>query len=366
MQNFEHTIGKPEDNDRQQDQPLTPAITDRRSMRILIVDDLPTNTILLRAILQHGGFTNIISTNDGSKALDYCKKHTLNGRCNIDLVLLDIIMPNTNGFSVCRKMQRQPSWKSIPVILITSENKWRDETTRASFDNGATDILFKPVRNTELLPRVTSALSQKWERDLHREYEEKLKSSLDNYQRTEEKLKYIINHDELTGLYSMRRLVQKLNSILHPPHHNDDTYSLLYMDVDNFKVINDAEGHQAGNRFLKEFADFLYLHFNNEVIVARLNGDKFGIIIHDKLPSTSIDKAEKCLTACSEFIFYGEKNYYPVTVSLGLLKIQLNSSKQPSELIEQAKQYCDKSKQMGKNRLSSDMSDNHVEMEQLD
>jgi len=361
MQNFEHTLDKPKGNEQQPAESLTPAISDLRSMRILIVDDLPTNTILLRAILQHGGFTNIISTNDGSKALDYLEKHTVNGRCNIDLVLLDIIMPNTNGFSVCRKMQRQSSWKSIPVILITSENKWRDETTRASFDNGATDILFKPVRNTELLPRVTSALSQKWERDLHREYEEKLKSSLDNYQKTEEKLKYIINHDELTGLYSMRRLVQKLSSILHPTQNNSSTYSLLYLDIDNFKVINDAEGHKAGNRFLKEFADFLYLHFNNEVIVARLSGDKFAVVFHDEQPISSIDKAEKCLTACSEFIFYGEKNYYPITVSLGLLDIQLNCQKQPAEIIEQAKQYCAKSKQIGKNKLTSDMDMEPIE-----
>jgi diguanylate cyclase (GGDEF)-like protein len=326
-------------------------IEDLRDMRILIVDDMPTNIILIRAILEHGGFNNILTADDGSKALAHLERHTHDGHCDIDLLLLDIIMPSTDGFSVCRAMQSNSLWQLVPTIMITSESKWRDEAARASFENGATDIMFKPVRNIELLPRVISALTQKRERDVRLQHEQALRQQLEEYRIAEARLNYLVNHDDLTGLYNRRRLEQVLDlAVMNARYHGRES-ALLYIDIDHFKIINDSEGHGVGDQLLFEFSSLLREHFGKQALIARIGADSFAALLENTSIEQSINHAEQLLTACSqnEFI-YNSKNF-PITVSIGLAAIKHGSLSGASNVLAQADQACYIAKLHGRNTL---------------
>ncbi|NNG14142.1 MAG: EAL domain-containing protein, partial [Gammaproteobacteria bacterium] len=327
------------------------SIEELRDMRILIVDDMPTNIILIRAILEHGGFKNILTADDGSKALSHLERHTHQEHCDIDLVLLDIIMPSTDGFGVCRAMQLNELWQLIPTIMITSENKWRDEAARASFENGATDIMFKPVRSIELLPRVISALTQKRERDIRLQQELALKQQVEEYRIAEARLNYLVNHDDLTGLYNRRRLEQVLElATMNARYHGRDS-TLLYIDIDHFKIINDSEGHGIGDQLLFEFSSLLRKHFGKQAPIARIGADSFAVLLENTSTEQSISHGEQLLLACSqnEFI-YNSKNF-PITVSVGLAAIKHGTVAGTSNVLAQADQACYIAKLHGRNTL---------------
>lgn len=322
------------------------SIADLRDMRILIVDDMPTNIILIRAILEHGGFSNILTASDGSKALTHLEQQTRHGGCDIDLLLLDIIMPSTDGFSVCRAMQSNCLWQLIPTIMITSENKWRDEAALASFENGATDIMFKPVRSIELLPRVISALTQKRERDIILQREQELKHQLDEYQVAETRLNYLVNHDDLTGLFNRRFLEQTLKRSAQGPNHHNQYNSLLYIDIDHFRIINDRNGSQAGDQLLFEFSSLLREHFCHNAVIARLGGDCFAVLLENTPIQVAIQHAESFQTACVQHTFT-----YPVTVSIGLVAVNNALVAEAGNALAQADQACHIAKLHGGNSL---------------
>lgn len=315
------------------DTPDRLSIEDLRGMRILIVDDMPTNIILIRAILEHGGFSNIITASDGSKAISHLQQQTQHSHCDIDLLLLDIIMPSTDGFSVCRAMQSNHLWRLIPTIMITSENKWRDEAALASFESGATDIMFKPVRSIELLPRVISALTWKRERDIILRREQELKHQLHEYQIAETRLNYLVNHDDLTGLFNRRFLEQTLNRSAQNPGQHDRDSSLLHIDIDHFRVINDSEGTHTGDQLLFEFSSFLREHFSHQAVIARVAGDGFAVLLENTPLQLAIQHAESFQTACVQYKFT-----YPLTVSIGLASINNTFVTETGNALVQAEQ----------------------------
>lgn len=324
---------------------------DLRDMRILIVDDMPTNIILISAILEHGGFKKILTANDGDKALSHLKKHTHHGECDIDLLLLDIIMPSTDGFGVCRAMQMNPLWQLIPTIMITSENKWRDEAARASFESGATDIMFKPVRSIELLPRVTSALSQKRERDIRLQQEQELKRQIEEYRIAEARLNYLISHDDLTGLYNRRHLEKVLENIEMNVQIHKHNSALLYIDIDHFRIVNDSEGHKVGDQLLFEFSSLLQEHFGKKSIITRIGADSFSVLLENISAEKSMKSSKQFLLACkqNEFVYNNKK--YPVTASIGIAIINHSDTKDACNFISQADQACHTAKLRGRNTI---------------
>lgn len=324
---------------------------DLRDMRILIVDDMPTNIILIRAILEHGGFNKILTADDGNKALSHLKRHTHHEHCDIDLLLLDIIMPSTDGFGVCRAMQMNKLWQLIPTIMITSENKWRDEAARASFENGATDIMFKPVRSIELLPRVISALTQKRERDIRLQQEQELRRQVEEYRIAEARLNYLVSHDDLTGLYNRRYLEQMLElAAMNARYHGRDS-TLLYIDIDHFKIINDSEGHGIGDQLLFEFSSLLRKHFGKQALIARIGADSFAVLLENSSTEKSIKHSEQFLLACKQHEFIYNNRNFPITVSIGISVIKHDTSTETSNVLAQADQACYIAKLHGRNTM---------------
>lgn len=261
--------------------PRRPDLAALRGMRILLVDDLPTNIILAQAILEHGGFNNVITTESGDKALQILEQQTHDGVCSIDIVLLDIILPGKDGYIVCRSIRKHAAWSHIPVIMITSDTKWKEETALAAFESGATDILFKPVRSAELIPRVISTLSLKTERDSRLASERHYRAMNSEHALLEARLKYLVSHDEATGLYNRRRLDQLLElSILYANNYQRES-ALLCIDINDFKKINDESGFNAGDKLIEETASLLRNFAGDEYHAARIGTNRFAILVED-------------------------------------------------------------------------------------
>ncbi|MBE7148977.1 fused response regulator/phosphatase [Bacillus mycoides] len=147
-------------------------------MSILIVDDNPVNIFVIEKILKQAGYQDLVSLNSAKELFEYIHFGKDSSRHNeIDLILLDIMMPEIDGLEVCRRLQNEEKFKDIPIIFVTAledANKLAE-----ALDIGAMDYITKPINKVELLARMRVALRLKSELNWHKEQEENLRNELD-------------------------------------------------------------------------------------------------------------------------------------------------------------------------------------------
>ncbi|MEM5650475.1 fused response regulator/phosphatase [Bacillus cereus] len=147
-------------------------------MSILIVDDNPVNIFVIEKILKQAGYQDLVSLNSAQELFEYIQFGKDSSRYNeIDLILLDIMMPEIDGLEVCRRLQKEEKFKDIPIIFVTAledANKLAE-----ALDMGAMDYITKPINKVELLARMRVALRLKSELNWHKEQEENLRNELD-------------------------------------------------------------------------------------------------------------------------------------------------------------------------------------------
>ncbi|MBH0318511.1 fused response regulator/phosphatase [Bacillus cereus] len=147
-------------------------------MSILIVDDNPVNIFVIEKILKQAGYHDLVSLNSAQELFEYIQFGKDSFRHNeIDLILLDIMMPEIDGLEVCRRLQKEEKFKDIPIIFVTAledANKLAE-----ALDMGAMDYITKPINKVELLARMRVALRLKSELNWHKEQEENLRNELD-------------------------------------------------------------------------------------------------------------------------------------------------------------------------------------------
>ncbi|GAB6445586.1 MULTISPECIES: fused response regulator/phosphatase [Bacillus] len=147
-------------------------------MSILIVDDNPVNIFVIEKILKQAGYQDLVSLNSAQELFEYIHFGKDSSRHNeIDLILLDIMMPEIDGLEVCRRLQKVEKFKDIPIIFVTAledANKLAE-----ALDIGAMDYITKPINKVELLARMRVALRLKSELNWHKEQEENLRNELD-------------------------------------------------------------------------------------------------------------------------------------------------------------------------------------------
>jgi len=321
-------------------------------MRLLVVDDVPTNLALLRAQLASGGFTNVTAAAGGHDALDVLERSIgPDGRSSVDAVVLDIKMPDLDGYAVCRRMREEPALADIPVVMVTGYDRWQEETIHAAYEAGATDILFKPFRTAELINRVITALKLKRERDLRRQRERELEAELAERRVMEARLQYLVGHDDLTGLANRRRLEQILEMASLNAQATGRPLSLLYLDLDRFKLINDREGHGAGDRSLILVANTLRKHAGPGRHLARISADEFALLIEGAGREHARRLAETIRAELESLRYESRGRRYPLSASIGVATLEGGAAGRGAELLAQADQACYSAKRAGRNRV---------------
>ena len=216
--------------------------------RILIVDDQETNTQLLTQVLQGAGYTFVACTNNPHEVCELYRKNAY------DLIMLDLLMPDMDGFEVMEKLKEFETEGYLPVLAITAEpaHKLR------ALQRGAKDFISKPFDLAEVTMRVHNMLEVRLSHQAARDHGKILESWA---------LK-----DALTGLANRRLLADRMSVALVHARRNKSAMAVMYLDLDGFKQVNDTLGHAGGDELLKTVAGRLVGTVREEDTVARLGG----------------------------------------------------------------------------------------------
>lgn len=227
---------------------------------ILVVDDDKLNLSAARKVLS--GEYKVIPVVRGTQVLSYLE----NEEC--DMILLDISMPEMDGFELLRKIRTMENGKDIPVIFLTADNDTETETR--CFKEGAIDFIVKPFVPAVMQSRIGRALElEELRRGLADKLEKKTREVSD--------IKSKSYQDALTGLWNRAYTENAVNAMISQGKKG----ALFMLDMDNFKAVNDNYGHIAGDETLKIFAGTLKKFAGEGDVLCRIGGDEFMIFVKD-------------------------------------------------------------------------------------
>jgi diguanylate cyclase (GGDEF)-like protein/PAS domain S-box-containing protein len=174
-------------------------------------------------------------------------------------------------------------------------------------------------------------------------------------------LEYLATHDSLTGVYNRREFERRLQKGLLNAQNNNSDVTLLYMDLDQFKVVNDTCGHKAGDLLIKQLSQKLDAVVMEKGILARLGGDEFGVLLEGDNAQMAYLLANKLLNAVQEFRFVWENRIFTLGISIGQVPWQPNISS-PEQLLSMADSACYLAKERGRNQVHTySTEDEHMQ-----
>ena len=249
--------------------------------KILIVDDRPENLLVLESLLDDPGI-ELIKASSGNEALKKILDH------EFALVLLDVQMPDMDGYEVAELMRGNRLTKNVPIIFVTAKHKEQTSIFKG-YGSGAVDYLFKPLEPVILKSKVDVFL------EIYRQKEELIAKTNELDQRladleelktllekTNEQLTQLSRKDGLTGLLNRRSFDEIVEREWQRALRQQQPLSLLLIDIDCFKAFNDTYGHTMGDDALKAVADCLVDSAQRAVDrVARYGGEEFIVVLPD-------------------------------------------------------------------------------------
>ena len=281
---------------------------------ILIVDDTKENISILLSLLDK--YDLLVALN-GKKALK------LVGKNEIDLILLDIMMPEMDGYEVCRILKSNPDTKDIPILFITA--KTDEDSIEKAYDAGGVDYVTKPFKPKELTSRIKTHLK------MHR----MLKS-----------LEFFATRDFMTGIYNRRKFFE-LGSELFD---KSDKLFAVMMDIDKFKLINDNYGHPFGDSVIKSVTKTISQNIWDGSIFGRLGGEEFAILCE----ADSMEEVRQRIESIRKLIEHSEEKYknevVKFTISNGIAQKRLNNDT-IDKLLKRADDALYEAKGTGRNRV---------------
>lgn len=287
--------------------------------RLLIVDDDPYNIHLLANIFNED--YDISFATNGKKALEIALAE------KPDLILLDVIMPEMNGYDVCKELKCNPHTLEIPIIFVTAHSEATEEIR--GLEIGAVDYISKPF-----CPAIVKI---------------RVKNQIDLRQ-LQEKLTQLAITDGLTGISNRRHFDQKLVTEWNRAVRMKQTLSVVMFDIDWFKNYNDYYGHPIGDECLKQVASLLQESCNrNNDFVARYGGEEFGMILPEtESPLVVIKKLFSTLEDLA--IPHAMSEFGQVTLSVGISSRIPNHDEHVNDLVHEADEALYTAKHNGRNQ----------------
>src|SRR6266436_3200107 len=218
---------------------------------ILIADDDKATRVLLRRVMEREGY-KVVAAETGAEAVRLCES------VSADLILLDYIMPELDGVDACARIRTLERYKATPVLMITSLDD--DASIHRALVCGASDYVTKPILLPVLRQRVRHLLASR---------------------RAERFMMHLAYHDSLAALPNREYFHQRLSEVLADPEIRAGRHAVMYIDLDQFKIVNDTCGHSAGDQLLRQLAHLLQTTLRQDDLVARLGGDEFGVLLLD-------------------------------------------------------------------------------------
>lgn len=255
------------------------------------------------------------------------------------LVLMDLDLPDMDGFEVIRRMKEDPRTGQIPVIVLSAMSESRDKVS--AFEIGATDYVTKPFDSGELRARVRSALRL---RSLMNLLEERAET------------------DGLTGLWNRAHFNRRWAEAVEQSSRYNSPLALMLIDIDNFKRVNDTCGHLAGDEAIQGLARLLQTECRGADVACRYGGEEFAVIMGNTPPDNARAVAERIRIAFSELVWPRHPEQR-LTFSAGLAGAAGRSSLDHTEWVGVADQNLYRAKSAGRNRVvCTDLTNNDVSL----
>jgi len=304
--------------------------------RVLVVEDSRTQADWLVQVLAREGYEVQVAA-DGREAIRRVRMEPP------DLVLLDMILPDMDGLEVLRVLKSRAEEQFIPVILLSVKSDL--DSRVAGLRIGADDFLAKPFADAEIQARAAAML--------------RIKNLQDQLRTAKGQLEKLSVTDGLTGLYNHRHFEERLHEEFRRTQRYSDPVSLIMLDLDHFKDVNDRYGHPFGDRVLRETAELIRSSIRDPDICARYGGEEFAII----LPKTQLQGA----LAVAERIFRSlrQKGHavdacdaaksklaeVHVTASIGIAFYPSKDVTSPELLVKYADEALYRAKREGRNTI---------------
>jgi diguanylate cyclase (GGDEF)-like protein len=293
-------------------------------MKILIAEDQPTSALFLRRTIEKMGHEAAVAP-DGEVAWKMIREG------DTPLLISDWMMPNLDGPELCRRLRATKDDRYIYIILLTSLDRKEDKLN--GLRAGADDFLTKPPDPDELAVRLEIA--------------GRIIAMHDQLARQNARLAELATTDELTGVKNRRRFGEDLYLLFAQAQRQSSPLSLIMLDIDHFKQFNDAFGHPAGDRILREVGSTLKSILRNHDVVARYGGEEFVVLLPGTDLDEAMDVAERLRSALAEYPWTDRA----VTASLGIATSDADTP-DAATLVDHADRALYRSKQCGRNRCT--------------
>lgn len=302
--------------------------------KLLVVDDQAINIQVLFHVFSQDH--QIFKARSGEEALAVCEAQSP------DLILLDVMMPDMDGFEVCRRLKANPLTRDIPVIFVTAMQDAESETM--GLDVGAVDFISKPINAKTVRARVKTHLTLKAQSDLLRNW---------------------VYIDGLTGVYNRRYFDEQLPIEWARAARAEKPLSLLMLDVDYFKRFNDRYGHQAGDDCLRQVATAIRETLQRPGdLVTRYGGEEFVCLLAETDLTGALTVAEQLSAAIRKLQIAHEASTVAdvVTVSIGACTKNTNAAASPGTMLRVADMQLYAAKAAGRNRtMGTEVNDDTPE-----
>lgn len=292
---------------------------------ILLVDDTPTVRFKYEVLLKKAGF-DVDSANGAHQALSM-----LTPDHDYDLVITDLKMPEMDGFGLVKEIRDNPRMHMLPVLMLTGSDDEQDLLT--NLDGGVSDYLLKSCGVPELLARVRNLVRMKVLQD---------------------ELTIASQTDALTHLANRRFGVGRLAEEIERARRYDRSLSVVLIDIDHFKKVNDTLGHQAGDEVLVSVSDELRNTLRKSDCAIRWGGEEFLFVFPetDGMEAAGIvNRLRSHLESHPVDVTTNDGTPVPVTVSGGVA--ELSSDDTLETLVDRADQALYRAKETGRNRLAA-------------
>lgn len=301
-------------------------------MNILIAEDDAPSRLILQSLLTKWGYT-VTAVADGDEAWRaLCEpEHPL-------LVILDWMMPGIEGPEIARRLRVKE--EGIPHYIIIMTSGTYENTPALALDSGADDFIAKPFNQAELRARINVGC-----RITH--LHEALAEKLHKLESASETISRLARTDELTGLHNRRSFNESFALSLSSARRHNHPLSLISIDLDNFKKVNDTFGHSTGDLVLKEFSVLLQDMVRIEDIACRWGGEEFIILLPNTPRDAAVALAERIRSAFEQQASCAAP--LAVTASFGV--VQLQNGEDEDDLIRRVDNALYQAKREGRNRV---------------
>lgn len=294
-----------------------------KKAKVLIVDDDALNRIVLEKTLSDEHEVFLVKS--GDEALTFIKT------TQVDLIILDIVMPGMNGYEVLVKLKEDSATQMIPVIFISANSSHDDESK--GLELGAMDYITKPFCSSIVRVRVRNQLLIKQKNDL---------------------LEMLASIDGLTEIPNRCNLDENLSREWRKSKRNNTPLSVLLMDIDHFKRYNDTYGHRAGDDCLKAVAQALAAQCERgSDFIARYGGEEFAAVLPgvDKAEATGFANKLRNAVNALNIAHKASLNAEHVTISIGVASTENASIETEQALLEEADLGLYAAKEGGRNQV---------------